>query len=1145
MNNKEVLIENLKLIYGTSFNYNGAKTYYDKKKEEEGFNRSSCSGKNSIKSIKDILSLLEYNEKEKQAVYLSHYSFTNPEEPETTAIFNCLYLDFDLNDKNLLLAEEVITKQELEKLSVEEINNLVSEVETEEKQKLQGLTIEEKRKYFHNKFTSTKYLEAPFNEAKKVAAILENGGLKPLTFFSGSKGFHILVKFNPVDVANLNEVAESLGTNIKESLDLTTLDSSVIKHTTQRVIRIPYSMHQKTGFFKNPIDLNKDYFEIIDSCLEREYKLLPDITQDSSYFESKLKFLDDSITKEKKQRLEEESDFLPSTRYVSNNRDILKDKTFQKNYKKLLKDGNKWYMVFSLIHLAKRTGIAKNDVIQFFKDINLYDKNIETEIKRISKVNLQDSNLRVVGLKTFLKYVKEYAPEEEKNYLIKYFNSCFRYKEKPVENTLEETLTINGKEYKIIHSKTSKEEYYTIKDFLLKDHMLKIDKKKGMIQYKQDKKIISKLDLKAASGIQPKNKDLPDKFKDRIIKKTSLEEFPVEELIEELDYLFLFLEENEEDPVEIPEEKTDHDILHFGTEYIQTDKGIFKINISKTGNETKEPIANMIIKDVKITLDSLNIKEPVYTVTYYNRTFNKEKTVEHYTRKQLTEEFIKANVFYVSTKENVETVINTFIINGTQEGRIETNEEAYLEGFFLNNGKITENTNIKHIKKDYNELAEAITLFNEIMQDRTPEGKANDCSVYRFMLWNPFSYVFKQLGIAEASNYGLILTGKSQANKSGSIRIGERFYNRLNEEKDVGDTVSVLGSRLGESTFSSIFEECYDLLKQSEAMNVSKRSMYQTYVRATKNRADNSIIEYFPCLNIPTYLLNEGQQLEFKDYITNRFKIIDYTSKSVIETEDKKKFIKKYLPKVEDSPLNKLSMIGRFFSDKLIAIIEAKDISRLTNIEKTTIEILKEMAEETSAATGKEISFLPEMYTITEASTNYDYDVKRAVTNLFNEEFKKKNRIAANNKVNSGMFVESIANNDFDFITYNRHTSKRTAKHEFIVNASGITKYVNKNIEELLELETILDYLGLTEVLKEKQKEEGNTKPFERYIRTQHNIKVGSGKTAKQKNITGFHLTTDELMLYLFNFNVEFSDVEAKPMLKKEDKTFKSKKKRN
>ena len=172
MNNKEVLIENLKLIYGTSFNYNGAKTYYDKKKEEEGFNRSSCSGKNSIKSIKDILSLLEYNEKEKQAVYLSHYSFTNPEEPETTAIFNCLYLDFDLNDKNLLLAEEVITKQELEKLSVEEINNLVSKVETEEKQKLQGLTIEEKRKYFHNKFTSTKYLEAPFNEAKKVAATI-------------------------------------------------------------------------------------------------------------------------------------------------------------------------------------------------------------------------------------------------------------------------------------------------------------------------------------------------------------------------------------------------------------------------------------------------------------------------------------------------------------------------------------------------------------------------------------------------------------------------------------------------------------------------------------------------------------------------------------------------------------------------------------------------------------------------------------------------------------------------------------------------------------------------------------------------------------------------------------------------------------
>ena len=1137
MNDKETLIENLKLIYGTSFHYNGGKAYYNKQKKKTEINRSSSSGKNSINSIEDILSLLEYNEKEKQAVYLSHYNFKNPEDPETTAILDCFYLDFDLNDDNLLLSEnKVANRHELSQLTREEKLELVSEVKFEEEQAIQDLSIEEKREYFHKKFTMNKYLEAPLNEAKKVAEEFVKGGLKPLIFFSGSKGFHMLVKFNPVDVANINEIVELLGNNIKERLGLTTLDSSVIKHTTKRVIRIPYSMHQKTGLYKNPVNLNKDYFEIIDSCLERNYNKLSDITQDSSYFESQLKYLDDSITERNKQRFEEESDFLSTTRYNSKN-NILKETAFKKNYKKLLKDGSKWYMVFSLIHLAKRTGIAKTDVKQFFKDINLYDKNIETEIERVAKIDLNNTDLRITGKNTFLKYVREYAPEKERTDLLKYFNNCFNFKEKPTETILEEDITIQDTTYKITRYKTSKEEYYVIPDFILPDYSLRIDKKKRIIQYRQDKKIISKIELKEAAGIKPQNKDLQEKFKERIIKKTDLTDFPVEEMLEELDYLFLYIEENEEETVELYEEAVPEDVIRFGENYIQTEKGIYEINISKHGNETRKPIANTVIRDVKITLDSLGIKEPVYTVTYYNRTFQKEETVEHLTRKELTEEFIKANVFYVSTKENIETVLNTFIIHGTQEGRIKASEESYLEGFFLINGKVIENTNIKGIEKDYEKLYESISLLNEIMKSRTQEGKANDSSVYRFMLWNPFSYVFKQLGIAEASNYGLILTGKSQANKTGSIQIGCRFYNRLEKENSGAATVSVLGSRLGKSTFSSIFDECYTLLKQQEALDVSKRSMYETYVRSTKDRTDNNKIDDFICLNLPTYLLNEGQQLEFKDYITNRFNIIDYSVKSVVDSKKKKEFIVKYLPKAEDSPLNKLSMIGRFFSDKLIAIIEAKDISRLVDIEETTIEILKEMAEETSTATGKEISFLPEMYETTEASTKYDYDVKQAVRNLFNEEFKKKNRITATNTVHGHVFVQSITNNDFDFITYNRYNTEETPYHEFIINASGITKYVNSHIEELVDLETILDYLGLTEVLKQQQKKEleinskANDKEYENYIRSQQTIKIGN----KQKNIKGFHLRLEDLARHLFNFDIDFSKKEEKPKLKEKE----------
>ena len=41
-------------------------------------------------------------------------------------------------------------------------------------------------------------------------------------------------------------------------------------------------------------------------------------------------------------------------------------------------------------------------------------------------------------------------------------------------------------------------------------------------------------------------------------------------------------------------------------------------------------------------------------------------------------------------------------------------------------------------------------------------------------------------------------------------------------------------------------------------------------------------IDEFQAIGLPSFLLNEPQ--EFKDYITNRYKIINYTSNSVINT---------------------------------------------------------------------------------------------------------------------------------------------------------------------------------------------------------------------------------------------------------------------
>ena len=261
------------------------------------------------------------------------------------------------------------------------------------------------------------------------------------------------------------------------------------------------------------------------------------------------------------------------------------------------------------------------------------------------------------------------------------------------------------------------------------------------------------------------------------------------------------------------------------------------------------------------------------------------------------------------------------------------------------------------------------------------------------------------------------------------------------------------------------------------------------------------------------FILNE--RIDLKDFITNRYKVIDYTSKSFISEEAIAKFNEKYVPEAEDTILKKLALIGKVFSEKLIAIIEdPTERKKLFNIEETTIEILKEISSEA------EVNFLPEMYTITEASIKYNYDVANEIRTLLNTEFKKKNKLTANSSYSGFSFTNSIINNDFDFIYYNTGRTNNTAEREFIVNSSGLVKYVNNHVEETVELEFILDVLGLTEILTKKA--EANNTDYNSFINKQYKIKVEG--TDKKKNITGFYLTVEELANNLFSFNIDFSE---------------------
>lgn len=98
----------------------------------------------------------------------------------------------------------------------------------------------------------------------------------------------------------------------------------------------------------------------------------------------------------------------------------------------------------------------------------------------------------------------------------------------------------------------------------------------------------------------------------------------------------------------------------------------------------------------------------------------------------------------------------------------------------------------------------------------------------------------------------------------------------------------------------------------------------------------------------------------------------------------------------------------------------------------------------------------------------YNYDVIAEIPKILNTEFKQKNRLTANSSYSGFSFINSVINNDFDFITYNKNRTAKTQHKEFIINTSKLADYVNYYVEEYVELEKILEALGLTDIIKAK-----------------------------------------------------------------------------
>ena len=115
---------------------------------------------------------------------------------------------------------------------------------------------------------------------KHFSSFMPNGSIR--VYFTGSKGFHVELEALALGVTpsnGLHEIFRYIANDIKTNLELETIDFAV--YDPRRMWRLPGSMHQKTGMYKNDISFDEDLIfgdlEVIKRyCMERHDLDIPE-----------------------------------------------------------------------------------------------------------------------------------------------------------------------------------------------------------------------------------------------------------------------------------------------------------------------------------------------------------------------------------------------------------------------------------------------------------------------------------------------------------------------------------------------------------------------------------------------------------------------------------------------------------------------------------------------------------------------------------------------------------------------------------------------------------------------------------------------------------------------------------------------------
>ena len=165
-----------------------------------------------------------------------------------------LFIDLDVDDS----PEVKILKDEFKRA-----NNTLEGKELKEHLKIL-------QKDFQDLIFNSDLLLNVFNEAQRLCDYLQTFDLKPYLIASGSKGFHINVFFDEMQLSNLSQISQTLALSYSKELNLKYIDFNVFdrKKTHKRLQRLQYSRHSKTNLLTTPLPLNVTYEDML-SILEK------------------------------------------------------------------------------------------------------------------------------------------------------------------------------------------------------------------------------------------------------------------------------------------------------------------------------------------------------------------------------------------------------------------------------------------------------------------------------------------------------------------------------------------------------------------------------------------------------------------------------------------------------------------------------------------------------------------------------------------------------------------------------------------------------------------------------------------------------------------------------------------------------------